>query len=54
MKKTPSKPIPSTPELLGMAVAKSKKALTHSLIRTVLLRITHKANRDARKAMKQN
>lgn len=41
-------------QALGMAVAKSKKALTHSLIRTVLLRITHKANRDARKAMKQN
>ena len=40
-------------QALGMRVAKSKKELTRSLIRQVLLRITEKASRDARNALKK-
>lgn len=38
---------------LGMKVAKSKKDLTHQLIRYVLMRIMEKASRDARNALRK-
>lgn len=40
-------------QALGMAVALSKKELTQSLIRHVLTRLTEKANREARNALKK-
>ncbi|GAB2189883.1 lipase family protein [Sessilibacter sp. MAH2] len=38
---------------LGMKAAKSKDEMTRDLIRTVLLKLTDKANREARKAIKK-
>jgi len=40
-------------EALGIAVAKTKEALTHSLITYVLTRLTEKATSDARNALRQ-
>lgn len=40
-------------QALGMKVAKSKKELTRSLIRSVLMRIAEKANREARNALRK-
>ena len=41
-------------QALCMKVAKAKEELTHSLIRHVLVRITEKANREARNALRQS
>lgn len=40
-------------QALGMAVAKTKEELTRSLIRYVLIRLTEKANREARDAIRK-
>lgn len=40
-------------QALGMQVAKSKKELTRSLIRTVLIRISEKANKEASDAIRR-
>lgn len=40
-------------QALGMRIAKTKKELTRDLIRYVLLRVTEKANREARDAIKK-
>jgi len=40
-------------QALGMKVAKAKEELTHSLIRIVLMRITERANKEARNALKR-
>jgi triacylglycerol lipase len=40
-------------QALNMKVAETKKELTRDLIRYVLLRITEKANRDARNALRK-
>lgn len=40
-------------EALGMAVAETKEALTHSLISYVLRRLTEKANREARNTIRK-
>jgi triacylglycerol lipase len=40
-------------QALGMAAAKTKQELTQALIRYVLLRLTEKANREAREALRK-
>ena len=40
-------------QALGMRVAQDKKELTQSLIRHVLVKLTEKANREARNALKK-
>ena len=40
-------------QAIGMRVAKTKKELTRDLIRYVLVRLTEKANREAREAIRK-